>query len=252
MGITFDNTRVVKENGAFSIFPRDGNDKPAAIIAGLDPNGNYKLGQFTSDGKLKVDAYVDASGIDIGDVNIRVKDILGNDLLVAGATLEGSTFGFLYAEDPRMGFTGGNLLVSVAGTTLAPNAATEATLQDILEVLGGGSLDEKVSRFDYEFVAPSQATPTILLDYVVPNDSRFRISSVRAWADVDAEYGVYIDSIQVDGYRTTPANLTMDINSMSVQYATAGQHITIAATHWVDRAGTQVIKAALQGALESI
>jgi hypothetical protein len=148
-----------------------------------------------------------------------------------------------------MGFTGGSLKVAVDGAT---GLATEDTQLEILRVLGGGSPDEQISRVGATGVAANSLTPTVIIDYLVPASSRFRIDTVRGWGDVDAEFFVAIDSLQVDGWRTTPANLTMDIEKPSIQYATAGQHVTVSAQHWIARAGTKTLKASLQGALETI
>jgi len=130
------------------------------------------------------------------------------------------------------------------------NPSTEETLQDILEALGGGSSVNKFSLFDSETVAPGN-TPTILLDYTVPPGLKFRIESIRGWADVDAEFGVYLDTLQVDGYRTTPANLTMNIEGPAIQHATAGQHIIVSALHY-KKTGSRLMKATVQGQLETI
>lgn len=252
MGITFDDESIVSKDNVPYIIPRDANYDTMSVLGGFDATNTFKFAAFTPEGKLKVDASVSIEHVDIGDVNMQVKGPTGADLLVSGDFNVGTTQAFIFVQDSRMEFTGpagGSLLVDVTGSDLPEGAATEATQLEILEALGGGNTIDKLSRFGSESVEYN--SPTTILDYVVPVNNRFRIDSVRAWADVDAEYYVMIDGLQVDGYRTTPANLTMSIDSTSIQFATAGQHVVIGATHFRDN-GSKTMKAVLQGALEIV
>lgn len=249
MPITFDDHQVVSRDNVPYVMPRDANYDPMGVLGGFDASNTFRFATFTDDGKLKVDASISVEHIDIGDVNIQVVGPLGNDLLVAGDYVPGTTQAYLLSEDPRMHFTGDSLDVNITASALPDGAATEGTLLDILEALGGGSSIDKISR--HETVSVAYNTPTTVLDYMVPVSHRFRIDSLRGWADVDAEFAVLIDALQVDGYRTTPANLTMDIENASIQYATAGQHVTIVATHFKN-GPNKTFNAVLQGALEVI
>lgn len=198
-------------------FPVDENTRPVSVLYTFDPATNT-FQPVTSVGVTGVGAVLNTN-------------IVGGIMQVENLHVEMESTGIRNATDDRI------------------NPGTEETLQDILEALGGGSTVAKISRYG-EANAPYD-TPTSIIDYVVPANSRFRLDSVRGWASVDVEFYVKIDALQVDGYRTTPANLTMSIESMSVQYATAGQHVVIGATQF--KAGSiKTVKAVLQGALEGV
>lgn len=249
MGIIFDNTKVTRVDGIDTIFPRDANDKPAAVLAGLTEDGVYKIAQFTDEGKLKIDASITIEDIDIGDVNIRVKDATGSDIQVSGGTNPDTITKFLYAQDQRMGFVDGGLQVFVNESALPAGAATEQTLGSILEALGGEPNTQRLSEFgEATFIAE---VDTDIINYVVPAGQRIRIMGARGWADVDAEYYIKIGSTQVDGYRTTPAQLTMDIDTSEVQYANAGETIHLGAKHF-SSGPARTFKGVIQGITETV
>ena len=198
-------------------FPVDANTRPVSVLYTYDPATN---------------SFAPISSVGVTGVG----QVLNTNLVG----------GILQVENLHvvMDSTG---LHNVAGTPINP--ATENTLQDVLEALGGGSSADKQSFFDSEDLLAG--IPTTVLTYIVPSGKKFKIENVRGWADVDAEYYIKIDSTQVDGYRTSPAQLTMSIESAAIQYALAGQAITVGATHF--KTGVpQTIKIILQGVLETI
>ena len=250
MAISFDDEQIVSKDNVPYIIPRDANYDTMSILGGFDATNTFRFGQFTAEGKLKVDASISIEHIDIGDVNIQVVGPSGADLLLSGDLNPGSTTAFLYVQDARLGFTGDSLNVNITGSALPDGASTEETLRDILEALGGSSSLIKQSFYGEAEVAPGD-TPVTIVEYEVEAGTRFRIDGIRGWADVDAEFLVTINSVVVDGYRTTPANLTMSIESEYIQYAIAGQVVRIEASH-SKQSGDWLIKAVLQGAVETI
>ena len=242
MGITFDDQQIASKDGVPYIIPRDANFDTMALLGGFDSSNNFKFGKFNSSGQLMVDASV-APGL------LRVLNSADAEITLYGGLNPDADTNFLYVQDQRMGFTGGSLNANITASALPNGAATETTLVDILEALGGSSSVSKESLFDSKEVEAN--TPTTILEYAVPSGKKFRIDAVRGWADVDAEYYVMIDSDQVDGYRTTPAQLTMNIEQVCAQYAAAGQLVVIGATHFKN-GPSRTMKAILQGALETI
>jgi hypothetical protein len=203
-------------------FPVDANTRPVNVLYFYDPVTNQ---------------VVPASTVGItGAGQVLNTNLVGGVMQVENLHVE-------------MDSTG---LHNVAGDQINP--ATEGTLQDILETLGGSIVSPRIlgfSIFGATTVLANGVIPTTIVSYTVPAGKRYRITGARAWADVDAEYCVMIDSDQVDGYRTTAADITMNISTAGVQYAAAGQVITIGATHF--KVGIpRIIKAVIQGSLETI
>ena len=202
-------------------FPTDVNARPAAVLYVYDPaTGNM----------------CPASSVGVtGSGQVLNTNLVGGVMQVENLHVE-------------MDSTG---LHNVAGTQINPS--TEDTLQDILETLGGVVLVPKsagLSIFNTTAITAG-AGPAEIVSYTVPVGKRFRITGARGWADVDGEFTIAIDGDQVDGYRTTPAELTMNINAASIQYVAAGSVITIAAAHY--KSGpAQTFKAAIQGSLETL
>lgn len=98
------------------LFPRDANHSPAPFLMGHEVGSSLlKLATFTSDGRVRVDAAVTIDNVDIGDVNIRVKDAAESDILVSGGINPDSTTRFLYNQDQRMSFDTGSLNVKLTG-----------------------------------------------------------------------------------------------------------------------------------------
>lgn len=245
MGISFDRDQIAIKDGTPYIIPRDANFDTFSLLGGFDADNEFKFGKFSSEGKLLVDASV-SPGL------LKVLDIDSEEMILSGGVNPDTETNFLYCQDQRMTFSGGHLNVNadIGSIALPPNAATETTLVDILEALGGSSSVSKQSFYGEAEVAPGN-TPVTIVEYTVDVGTRFRIDSVRGWSNVDAEFLVTINSAMVDGYRTTPANLTMSIESEYIQYATAGQVIRIEASH-TKKSGDRLIKAVLQGAIETI
>ncbi len=248
MGITFDENIVERDNVPFLI-PRDANFDAMSLLGGFDENNVFRFASFTPEGKLRIDASVTIENVDIGDVNIRVKDLTGADLLVSGGTNPDGQTKFLYAQDQRMHFNQDELQVGVEYSALPDGAATEATLVDILEALGAQPNAQRISQFGSNtFIAGVEGT---IVSFVVPAGKKVRVTGVRGWADVDAEYAVKIGALQIDGYRTTPADITMDIDTSDTPYANAGDTIYLTAQHYVSGAGRE-FKGVIQGVMETV
>jgi len=206
-------------------FPVDRNARPASVLYTYDPTLN------------RVIPFPTLSTVGVTGVGpVLNTNIIGGVMQVENLHVE-------------MDSTG---LHNIANVQINPS--TEDTLQDILETLGGVVLVPKnvgFSKFGSAAVIAGTALPVPLVTYTVPVGYRFRITGARGWADVDAEYSVFIDSDQVDGYRTTPAELTMNINMASIHYADAGAVIMIGAVQ--SKSGTPpLIKAVIQGSLETL
>jgi hypothetical protein len=125
-------------------------------------------------------------------------------------------------------------------------AATESTLLNVLETLGGSPASPSTA---FSVASLSYNVPGDVIVYTVPAGMKFRMRGARAWADVDAEFYVKKNGIQVDGYRTTASILTMEIDTEIA--AVAGETITVGATHFKSGAA-QDFKAAIFGVLETI
>lgn len=116
MAITLDDDHEIYRDGERIMFPRDGNHSPAAFMAGFDVNEDIVFGQFTADGRLKVDASVTIDSVDIGDVNMLLK-VGGVNRYWDGVLNPDAITYAGYTQDQRMTFSGGYLNVNLSATT---------------------------------------------------------------------------------------------------------------------------------------
>ena len=210
-------------------FPVDANTRPVSVLYTFDPVTGM-FGPISS---------VGVTGIG----QVLNTNLVGGVMQVESIHVELDS----YAPTVATG------LMDNSNPPVRINPATEDTLSDILETLGGVVLVPKLaglSIFNSSSVTAGTG-PTEVVSYTVPVGKRFRITGMRGWADVDAEFTVAIDGDQVDGYRTTPADLTMNINGAAIQYAAAGSVVTIGAEHY--KVGIpRLVKAVIQGSLETL
>ena len=117
MSVTIGADGTVLVNGTRILFPRDSLNHSAAMVGGFSGD-NLVLGQFTSDGKLKVDASVTVDTIDIGTVNLQAVTAGGAFFPIGEVLNPDATTYALYVQDPRQTYTAGALNVKVGNASL--------------------------------------------------------------------------------------------------------------------------------------
>lgn len=174
--------------------------------------------------------------------SLDLKEAIGN------GQVSYTTSGTSPIPDP---VTGGSVSITSVkledsgGTVIDP--ATEETLQAVLAALGGTSTASAVNEYNSASV-PAGGTPTVILTYTVPAGKSFSLSSFVAWGDIDAEYQLKVDSVQVGGGRSSIATPTLNVNyGAGVVKATTGQVVTIVALQYANTAYT--LQANLAGSL---
>ena len=169
MAVTVGTDGIVSVNGTQSIFPRDGINHSIALVGGFDGD-NIVLGQFTDDGKLKVDAVIDASGITIGDVNMSARAAGGTYFPLGEVLNPDATSYALWVQDQRMTFTDGSLNVGISAIALPTGASTVAAQNSQTTLLAQieDDLANPVNSFGiptYDYVLPVYASTTTAYQY---------------------------------------------------------------------------------------
>jgi len=202
--ITIDDDGVVFKNGLSIVAPRDSNYSPFALMGGFDPSENYAFAQFTSSGKLRVDATVNPTG----DVIMKAYDDTATlqDLQVV---LDPGTLRWaLMTEDPRFQFSGGALNVNLV-------AVAEA----------GGE-----NKFG--------TTPTLdglwatVVTHTVLAGETYDVCGFSVWGDADAEWALLVGATQKGGARTSPSKLMESVDYSQNIVVTGPATVTIKAKHW--------------------
>ena len=242
-----------KEELRHQRFPVDENTRPVAVLYTYDPASNT-FGPVTSTGLTGGGQALNTSAIFmapdaitgvIGPVTsigvTGVGQVLNTNLV--GGVMQVENLHVEMDSTGIHGVTGGQI-----------NPSTEETLQDILETLGGAVVAPKQvgqAVFGSADVSGDDLTMTGIVEFEVPAGKRFSVTSLRGWADVDVEFMVTINGVQIDGFRTTPAQLTMNISAALVHYAEPFELVKVWAKHaYVGK--TRTVKAVIQGSLELI
>ena len=203
-------------------FPVDQNTRPVSVLYTYDPVSST-VSPITSTGVTGVGGCLNTN-------------IVGGIMQVENLHVVMDATGILNSSNARI------------------DPGTEQTLQDILETLGGAVVTPAIvgqATYGSAAVIANSGSPVTVVTYTVPTGKRFRLTACRGWANVDVEFSVWIDSVQVDGYHTTPAELTMNITGAAIQYATVGQVVKISAKQW--KTGTPpLVQAVIQGSLETL
>ena len=204
-------------------FPSDENTRQVSVLYTYDPDSN-NFAPLTS---------VTVPGVTGTVLNTN---IVGGIMQVENLHVEMVATGILGATGTRI------------------NPSTEETLQDILETLGGAVVTPKIvgqAVFGSADVSGDAVDMTGIVEFEVPVGKRFSITSLRGWADIDVEFAVTINGDQIDGFRTTPAQLTMNIAAATVHYAEPLELVKVWAKH-AYAGKTRLVKAVIQGSLEPI
>jgi hypothetical protein len=239
-------------------FPVDENTRPAAVLYTFDPSTNQFL-PITSTAVPGITGGVLNTNI-VGGVmqveNLHVEMVSTGIHGVTGGMINPSTEETLQDILEAIGSTAGAAsafgVLNVSEARINPS--TEETLQDILETLGGAVVNPKQvgqSTYGEAEVDGSAVSMTGIVEFEVPAGKRFAATSLRGWADVDVEFSVTINGDQIDGFRTTPAQLTMNISAAQVHFAQPLELVKIWAKH-AYAGKTRTVKAVIQGTLEII
>lgn len=224
MALTVDDDGVIFKGANPVIFARDGNYSPTSVLAGFTLGDNFVLGSFTDDRRLRVDASLTVSDIDIGAVEIKdgasetratVKtDGVNNALVVTanswplptGAATE-LTLGGIKTQTDKLTFSSGALNVNIVS---APST--------------GG-----VNKFGTTSIAKD--TWSIVVAQAIPSGVTFSISGFLAWGDADAEWSLEKTSGQIGGTRTSPSKLFESVEYIEELQVAGPDTVTLYVKH---------------------
>lgn len=206
MSITIDqqDARIFDGSHPFK-FLRDAEYDWAPPLCGFSGD-SIVLGQFTSDGKLKVDATFSGS-ISIGDVSVLLEvgagthkwdGVLNPDLLTYSGLV----------QDPRMSFTGGALNVNISGAVASSG----------------------VNVFGHQAVV--QGLWVTVANKVILAGESFNATGFIAWGDADAEWSLEKTSGQMGGIRTSPSRLSEEVRYEEPITVVGPDTVSLKVKHW--------------------
>jgi len=202
--------------------PRDGQGFPHPLVTAVDPNGNLAPINLDASGNLKTTTAINASEITIGAVELK----------------DDSTNIRVNVEDD-----GGKNAVYVQSNSLA----TENTLNDVKTTLNqlhfdaSGNLYVTSQETAQDEVIAFSNRPTVagnsiftLLSYTNTGKDLW-VDKIVAQGNIEAEYSIYINTVEIIPYRTTGSQLTMDMSFPTPLKINPGQTVDIKVLHWFNK-----------------
>lgn len=170
MSLSVADDSVILDNGVRIKFLRDAEYAAAPPIVGMYGDVQTLL-QCTSDGKLVVEANLEASSITIGDVVMQALDSVGAKQFLQVETDPVTSRYALLVNDPRFTFSANQLLVNCSGTVAVSNLpVTQPVSGTVTATQGGAPWSENITQIGGASLALGQTSMANSVPVAIAND----------------------------------------------------------------------------------